>query len=1424
MGTDKKNRVGSTEMLSDKLSIPDLKHLLSDVEQKAGSAVSFESLFQLDEIQRIQDDFSSATGVASIITRPDGTPLTTPSNFTRLCSDVIRKTEKGCANCYKSDAAIGRHNPAGPIVQQCMSGGLWYAGANITVDGQHIANWLIGQVRDKTQTDEVMRAYARTIGADESSFMAAFKEVPAMTRERFSAIAKALFTIANQLSEKAFLSLQQQAAIVELQVLQKNLQESETYNKTLFADAHHALVVMDPVTTTFIDCNKAALDIYRLPSRDALIGLTPLDVSAPFQYDGADSKVAVRDHVNQALAKGSHVFEWRHQRMDGQEWDAEVHLACFEYGARTLLQFTLQDITERRKTGEALRASEENLSVTLHSIGDAVIATDASGRISRMNATAERLSGWVLADALGRPLVEIFHIVNAETREPVPDPVQVVMAHGQVVGLANHTVLLARDGKEYQIADSAAPIRSAGGEILGVVLVFSDVSEQYRAEQALRDSEKRFKALHDASFGGISIHEKGVILDCNQGLSNLTGFDKHELVGMDGLELIAPEWRDEVRRNIGSGFETHYEAEGLRKDGTRYPMSIQGKNIPYQGRSVRVTEFRDTTKEKRAEESARKTEALHRKMMANIGDVIVIIDKNGINTFKSANIEKWFGWKPEELVGRSTWANVHPDDLEATQEFYERLLDVPNASGTAECRYLCKGGSYRWIETTVTNLLHDPDIQGLLGNYHDITERKQVLEALRNSEEKYRSLLNNLSSGVVVHNPDTSVFLSNAASCSLLGLSKDQMQGKTAVDTGWCFLHEDGTPMLLKDYPVNQVIASGEKYQDHVIGVRRADRSEPAWMLCNAYPMFDEDGTILQVVATFADITERKLAEASLSYSVSLTNAALESTADGILIVGRNGKIARWNQRFVDLWKVPEELLDTTIDDPVLSHVTAQMADPEAFLTKVVELNESPGASSLDTLVLVDGRVVERYSQPQMIGKDVVGRFWSFRDITERKRAEEKINHLAYFDQLTDLPNRTLLQDRLKQAMASSTRSGNFGALLLIDLDYFKTLNDTLGHDMGDLLLKQVARRLTECVREEDTVSRLGGDEFIVMLVNLSENRNEAASQVELIGSKITAALNKSYDLREVSYDITPSIGANVFLGQHTDIDTLLKQADLAMYKAKNAGRNALRFFDPDMASDVLKRASLDNDLREAIHKNQYLLHYQAQVAGNRVTGAEVLLRWQHPSRGLVFPGEFISVIEETGLILSVGQWVLESACKQLADWARQPEMSQLSIAVNISARQFNQEDFVNQVLTALDYSGANPQRLKLELTESLLVNNVEDIIGKMSALKSKGVGFSLDDFGTGYSSLAYLKRLPLDQLKIDQSFVRDILIDANDAAIAKMIVVLAESMGLAVIAEGVETEAEKNTLAQLGCHAYQGYFFSRPLPLSEFEAFVKQA
>ena len=449
----------------------------------------------------------------------------------------------------------------------------------------------------------------------------------------------------------------------------------------------------------------------------------------------------------------------------------------------------------------------------------------------------------------------------------------------------------------------------------------------------------------------------------------------------------------------------------------------------------------------------------------------------------------------------------------------------------------------------------------------------------------------------------------------------------------------------------------------------------------------------------------------------------------------------------------------------------------------------------------------------------------TFNDVTQRKEAENQIKQLAFFDPLTGLPNRRLLIDRLNQALAASARNDREGAVLFVDLDNFKAVNDTQGHETGDLLLKEVARRLNHSFREADTVARLGGDEFVVVLTDLSEDAREAAAQAEIAGEKILVALGKPFELSGNLFRTPPSIGITLFGNQRGSVDELMKQADIAMYQAKAAGRNTLRFFDPGLQAIIKARASLENDLRRGIQEGQVLLHYQPQVDGEgRLIGAEALVRWRHPQRGLISPADFIPLAEETGLILSLGQRVLETGCAQIVAWTGRPETSHVTLAVNVSAKQFQQTDFVDLVIDALNRTGADPNKLKLELTESLLVENVQDVIQKMSALKSKGVGFSLDDFGTGYSSLSYLKRLPLDQLKIDQSFVRDVLTDPNDAVIAKTIVTLAQSLGLGVIAEGVETSEQKDFLASSGCHVYQGFFFSQPLPSASFEEFARKA
>ena len=566
--------------------------------------------------------------------------------------------------------------------------------------------------------------------------------------------------------------------------------------------------------------------------------------------------------------------------------------------------------------------------------------------------------------------------------------------------------------------------------------------------------------------------------------------------------------------------------------------------------------------------------------------------------------------------------------------------------------------------------------------------------------------------------------------------------------------------------------------------------------------------------AFIRDITERKRAEDTLR-KLSL---AVEQSHNSVFITDLNANIEYANEAFLKtsgyslqevIGKSPRLLSSgktpKAIYDDMWAHITRGEVWKGELINRRKDGSEYIDLTKISLLRQPDGQVTHYLAIKE--------------DITNHKLAEEEIQQLAFFDPLTKLPNRRLLMDRLQQALAATTRGGEHGALLFIDLDNFKTLNDSLGHDIGDLLLRQVAQRLTGCVREGDTVSRLGGDEFVIMLGDLSKNFQEAAFQCEAIGEKILATLNQPYSLAGNDCHSTPSIGITLFANHHSTVDEVMKRADISMYEAKKAGRNTVRFFDPEVQAAVTARASLETDLRHALDDGQLQLHYQAQIsAKNQVIGAEALLRWEHPNFGMVPPMQFISLAEETGLILTIGKWVLETACRQIKNWESNPHTRDLQLAVNISAHQFRQPDFVAQVHHIIEQTAINPGLLELELTESMVLGNIDDTVAKIHTLKEMGVRFSLDDFGTGYSSLSYLTQLPLNKLKIDQSFVHNIGKKHSDAVIVQTIVGMANNLGMAVIAEGVETHSQRHYLEDIGCLLYQGYLYGKPSSIEEFE------
>ena len=549
--------------------------------------------------------------------------------------------------------------------------------------------------------------------------------------------------------------------------------------------------------------------------------------------------------------------------------------------------------------------------------------------------------------------------------------------------------------------------------------------------------------------------------------------------------------------------------------------------------------------------------------------------------------------------------------------------------------------------------------------------------------------------------------------------------------------------------------------------------------------------------------------------------AVLFETQEAVIVTNARGIIVRVNQAFSDSTGYSsEEIVGKTPQVLKSGHHDA------AFYGKMWENIRNTGRW--------EGEIWDRRKNGEVFLKrtaicavaDAAGVIANYvaiyTDITERRRAENKIHQLAFYDALTRLPNRTMLLEALQRSMDNNTCDCHNGAVLLIDLDHFKHLNDSLGHKHGDMLLQQVARRLRRCVQKDDMVARIGGDEFAIVITELCDTQNKAAHKAEHVAENIITALSQGYTLGSSEYRGTASIGVAIFAGGITSTDEILKQAEMAMYKAKADGRNRLHYFDAALEAAVNRRIFLERELGKAITDKHFVLHYQPQVAKDgTIYGAEALVRWQHPERGLISPLEFIPLAEETGHILALGAWVLEDACQQLAKWGQDAQRSHLVLAVNVSPLQFMQEDFVEQVREILQRTAVNPQRLKLELTESLMVGSVDSVIERMHQLKNYGLRLALDDFGTGYSSLSYLKRMPLDQLKIDQSFVREVLVDANAAAIAQSIAALAHSLGLALVAEGVEMVEQRDVLAEMGCCIYQGYYYSRPLPLAEFENYL---
>jgi diguanylate cyclase (GGDEF)-like protein/PAS domain S-box-containing protein len=699
-----------------------------------------------------------------------------------------------------------------------------------------------------------------------------------------------------------------------------------------------------------------------------------------------------------------------------------------------------------------------------------------------------------------------------------------------------------------------------------------------------------------------------------------------------------------------------------------------------------------------------------------------------------------------------------------------------------------------------------------------IERRSRAPQGPADIQQRFEELLDHLPTGIVVHDTDGRVVSANALAATLLGRSEDALIGTRAEASAWHFVHHDNSLMREEDYPVNRVLRTRKKELGMIAGIPEPS-SPTRWLICNAYPEFDDEGELHGVVVCFTDCSELKQAQQDLQKSEQRLRLILQGSTDAPwdwdLVSGE----AYYSERWWDmLGYAPGEISGDADTWCRMMHPDDQGA-VSAFVADLLASGHQRYSLEF-RLRHRDGHDVPVLSRGYVLRNDQ-GRALRLSgtntDLTERKQAERRIYELAYFDHLTGLPNRRFLIEELDKTLARSSRSGQFGALLFIDLDNFKLLNDTMGHDVGDMLLRQVARRLRLALRDSDQLARLGGDEFVVVLEHLGASAAEATPHADHVARKILALLGQPYELPGNPAASTPSIGITLFDGSASGIEPLLRQADLAMYRAKGDGRNTARFFDPSMQVAADRQAALDRALRDGLAAHQFVLFCQPQFdTRGRLIGAEVLARWQHGEHGLVGPEEFIGQAESTGLIIPLGLQVLEQSCRALARWAPHPTLGRLKLAVNVSVQQLRDPDFPRTVAALLAATGASAGKLCLELTESVFAENMQELIQRMQQLRAQGVEFSLDDFGTGYSSLAYLMRFPLAALKIDRTFVQDA--GSHGTTIVEAIVALARKLKLDVVAEGVELEAQRSFMVGCGCDALQGFLLGRPVPLPEFE------
>ena len=1053
----------------------------------------------------------------------------------------------------------------------------------------------------------------------------------------------------------------------------------------------------------------------------------------------------------------------------------------------------------RNRAEEALRRDSDFNRELIQSLPGVFYMLDSSGHFLMWNKQLEDVLQYSNEEISRIHALDLF---EGEERGLIEENIRRVFTRGDTTVEAQ---LVAKHGEKLPYYFTGRRIVHEGKPAL--VGMGINIAALKKAERASLEAKEYFEIIFNGSPDAVLISRlsDGCITDTNSTFASVSGHKREDSIGKTTLELNLWVNPDDRQKFIGeletSGVCKDLEAQFRKKDGSQHTGILSAGITEIQGVPYIVSTTRDISESRRIQLEKEALLRRYQTLMKTAFDGICIMDLQGNMVEANNAFCDMLGYTQEEI----SRLNIADWDVKwSKQELLQRSRDFVGRSDRFETVHRRKDGTLIDVEVSTTGVSMGGD-SFYFASSRDITERKFAERKNNVLLMRHQALMKSALEGIHILDMDGNVVEVNDTFCRLLGYTREEAANLNVADWDAQWSREE----LMERIKI-LIRVDGALFETRH---RRKDGSLIDVEVSTTGAEIDGQ---FYLYASSRDITQRKTIEEGQRIA-----AVTFDTQEAIMITTPEGKILRVNQAFSDITGYSKE--DVIGQNPRIF----QSGRHDAFFYRSMwsTLLETGMWSGEIWDKRKDGTIYPKtmtltavYDNDHTLTHYVA----VFRDISSHKKSEQEIHQLAFYDPLTALPNRRLLMDRLQQGLAASARNGRYGALLFLDLDHFKTINDTRGHATGDLLLIEAARRLQTCVREGDSVARLGGDEFVVLLEGLNSEVNEAASQTEMVGEKILHELGKSYVLDDFECHLTVSIGISLFFNHEENAESLLQHADVAMYQAKSAGRNAVRFFDPQMQASLDARAALEADMRHALDKQQFRLHYQIQVDTlQRAIGAEVLLRWNHPQYSLISPVQFIPLAEESGLIVPIGLWVLQTACAQLMDWQSRALTRDLTLAVNVSARQFRQADFVVQVQRALQQSGAKPSLLKLELTESVVLENVEDTIAKMRQLKLLGVSFSMDDFGTGYSSLQYLKRLPLDQIKIDQSFVRDITTDPNDAAIVQTVIAMTEALGLNVIAEGVETVEQFEFLDLRGCHAFQGYLFSRPVPIEEFEALL---